>query len=199
MSSLSHSASPHAPRVPRVLADLVPRTFAADVALVLGAAALIGVCAQVSIPLWPVPLTLQTFAVLLAATALGSLRSLLATTVYLLAGVAGMPWFSDGRSGWGGSPSFGYILGFLLAALVVGRLSERMSTRSPWRVFALNILGSALIYAVGVPWLMATLHVGVAQGLDYGLYDFVPGDLVKSAAAAGLLPATWALVDRIRR
>ena len=199
MSSFSHpAASPHAPRVARVLADLVPRTLVADAALVLGGAALIGVSAQVSIPLWPVPLTLQTFAVLLSAAALGSLRGVLASVVYLLVGVAGVPWFSDGTSGWGG-PTFGYILGFILAALVVGRLSERLSTRSPWRVLALNAVGSLLIYAVGVSWLMSSLHVGLAQGLDYGMWDFLLGDAVKAAAAAGLLPATWALVDRVRR
>src|SRR4051794_35197365 len=109
MSSLSHSVAPsHAPRVPRGLAPPLPRTAVADAVLVVGAAGLVGLSAQVSIPLWPVPLTLQTFAVLLGAAALGSVRGVLAMGLYLLAGVAGVPWFSDGSSGWGG-PSFGYI------------------------------------------------------------------------------------------
>lgn len=201
MSSLTPAVRPA-----RVLADLLPRRDAAisrvgvDALLVAGAAGLTGLSAQASIPWWPVPLTLQTFAVLLAASALGALRGTLSMVLYAAAGVVGVPWFSDQQSGWD-FVSFGYIVGFVAAALVVGTLSERLDTRNPLLVLAVFALGSAVIYAFGVSWLKYDLPVDVTWGkaADLGMWKFLPGDAIKAVAAAGLLPATWAAVDRLRR
>ncbi|RKS80257.1 biotin transport system substrate-specific component [Motilibacter peucedani] len=193
MSSLNPALRPA-----RVVADLLPRRAAVDVALVAVAAALTGLSAQVSIPWWPVPLTLQTFAVLLAGSSLGAARASAAMVLYAGAGVAGVPWFAKHTSGWGG-PTFGYVLGFVAAALVVGLLSERLSTRKPVQVLAAFALGSVVVYAFGASWLKQDLGVSWSQAADLGIWKFLPGDAVKALAAAGLLPATWALVDRVRR
>src|ERR1700754_181003 len=114
-----------------VLADLVPGALARDAAAVVAGAGLTGLAAQVSVhtPLTPVPFTLQTAAVLLTGAALGSVRGLLSMLLYLLVGVAGVPWFENHTHGWGG-PSFGYIIGFVVAAGVVGELARRGNDRS---------------------------------------------------------------------
>src|SRR6187402_1694587 len=119
-----------APR-PRVLADLVPGAFVRDVALVIGAAVLTGIVAQVSIPLpfTPVPVTLQTLTVLLAGAALGPIRGGLSMVLYLVAGLVGVPWFSDKHYGWEFA-SFGYIIGFVVAATLVGALARRGADRT---------------------------------------------------------------------
>ena len=145
---------------PAVLADVWTdraegaRSLARQAILVLGGAAFVGLAAQVAIPLpfTPVPLTLQTFAVLLAGAALGSLRGVMAMSLYAVAGIAGVPWFAEGSSGFT-MPSFGYILGFIVAAGIVGRIAEHGATLTVWRTAGLMVLGNLVIYAVGVTWL----------------------------------------------
>jgi biotin transport system substrate-specific component len=189
----------HAAAAPRrlVLADLLPGELARDIVLVLGGAAFVGALAQVIVPLpWtPVPLTGQTLAVLCVGAALGPARALASMGLYLAAGVAGMPWFAEGASGWGG-PSFGYILGFLLAAAIVGALAARGADRTPIKAVPAMLLGTVIIYACGVPWLMSSLDVSFATAFDLGVQPFIGGDLIKVALAAGLLPAAWRLADR---
>ena len=184
----------------RVLAEAVPGGLIRDAALVLGGAGLVGAAAQVSVPLpfTPVPLTGQTFAVLVVGAALGWRRGLASMLVYLLAGVAGAPWFAGGSSGAGGA-SFGYVVGFLLAAAAMGRLAALGGDRKPLRMFGLMLVGSALIYAVGVPWLALALHVGVGTAISLGLVPFLIGDMVKALAAALLLPTAWKLVEATRK
>lgn len=179
---------------PRVLGDVIPGGVVRDVALVLGGSILTGLAAQVSIPLpfTPVPLTLQTFAVLLVGASLGTARGVLSMVLYLAAGVVGVPWFSGGTSGMGGA-SFGYVVGFVLAAALVGRLAERGATRGPVRTAGVMIAGNLAIYAVGVPWLMGAAHVGFAKALALGVVPFLVGDLIKVMVAAGLLPSAWRL------
>jgi biotin transport system substrate-specific component len=185
-----------APR-PRVLADLLPGALLRDVLLVIGAAALTGVAAQISIPLpfTPVPITMQTFAVLLSGAALGPWRGGAAMLLYLVAGVAGVPWFAEQSSGYVGA-SFGYIIGFVIAASVVGALASRGADRSVGGTIVIMVLGNLIIYAVGVPWLMGSLGVPLTTALEFGLWPFVVGDALKIALAAGLLPLTWRLVER---
>jgi biotin transport system substrate-specific component len=185
---------------PRVLADLLPGALLRDVLLVVGAAALTGLVAQVSIPLpfTPVPITLQTFTVLLAGAALGPLRGGAAMLLYLAAGTAGVPWFAEQASGTA-IPSFGYIVGFVLAAAMVGTLARRGADRTVAGTVAIMVLGNLVIYAIGVPWLMASLGLDLATGLDYGVWPFLIGDGLKIALAAGLLPAAWKLAGDLGR
>ena len=199
----------HTAPAPRVLADVVAGTWIRTVALVLGGAAFVGIAAQVTIPLpfTPVPLTLQTFAVLLAGAALGTGRGTAAMGVYLLAALAGMPWVApndDGTHTTGlallEKPSFGYLLGFIVAAAVVGRIAERGATRTPLRTAGLMLVGSVVIYAIGatyLAWSLALPFLGAESAWAYGIQPFVVGDLLKLAAASALLPAAWRLVGRI--
>ena len=183
-----------APR-PRVLADLVPGALVRDVILVVAAAALTGLAAQVSIPLPfpPVPISLQTFTVLLAGAALGPIRGGLAMLLYLIAGVAGVSWFSEQRSGWEFA-SFGYIIGFVLAGALVGWLARRGLDRTVPRTIGIMVLGNLVIYVLGVAWLANFLAVDLPTALGFGLWPFLIGDALKIALAAGLLPGAWKLV-----
>jgi biotin transport system substrate-specific component len=183
----------------RVLADLIPGALVRDVALVVGAAALTGVAAQVAIPLpfTPVPFSLQTFTVLLSAAALGAARGLLGMALYLVAGVAGVPWFSEGRSGVG-FPSFGYVVGFVLAAALVGWLARRGLDRTAPGTVGIMALGNLVIYAIGVAWLAISLPADLPRALELGAWPFLIGDALKIALAAGLLPAAWWLVRERR-
>ena len=184
---------------PAVLADVWTdraegaQSLARQAILVLGGAAFVGLAAQVAIPLpfTPVPLTLQTFAVLLAGAALGSLRGVMAMSLYAVAGVAGVPWFAEGSSGFA-MASFGYILGFIAAAGIVGRIAERGATLTVWRTAGLMVLGNLVIYAVGVTWLKYAIDATWTTALQLGVAPFLIGDVVKIALAAGLLPLTWA-------
>jgi len=188
-------------RAPRlVLADLLPGTVARDGALVVGAAALVGLAAQITIalPFTPVPLTLQPFAVLLAGATLGVRRGTAGMLLYLLVGLAGMPWFAQQTGGTDvvHGASFGYLLGFVAAAALVGALAARGFDRTVPRTVLTMALGVLTIYAIGLPWLMVTLDVGLGRGLALGVTPFLLGDAVKVAVAAALLPTTWRLVRR---
>ena len=187
----------HAAHRPLVLADLVPGALARDVMLVLGAAALTGVAAQIALPLpfTPVPMTLQTLTVLLSGAALGPARGGTAMLLYLVAGMAGVPWFSEQQSGFD-FPSFGYILGFVLAAIVVGALARRGTDRSVAGAVGLMVLGNLVIYALGVTWLAVSRDVGVGRALELGAVPFLIGDGLKIALAAGILPGAWRLAGR---
>jgi len=177
---------------PRVLADVVPHTWVRQLVLIVGGAAFVGLSAQIAIPLpfTPVPLTLQTFAVLLTGAALGSMRGVLAMGLYAVAGVVGLPWFAQGSSGFS-APSFGYIIGFIAAAFIVGRIAEGGATRTPLRTAGLMVVGNLVIYAIGVTWLKFALGVDFATAITLGATPFLIGDAIKIAAAAGLLPLAW--------
>ncbi|MER7920422.1 MULTISPECIES: biotin transporter BioY [unclassified Streptomyces] len=187
MSTATVSARPGA-----VLADLLPASRARDAVLVLGGAVLTGLAAQLSVPVpgSPVPVTGQTFAALLVGTALGARRGFLSLALYTVAGMIGVPWFAEGDSGTG-AVSFGYVLGMLLASAVVGALARRGADRSPLRMAGTMILGSAVIYAVGVPYLALAAHLSLGQAVAAGLVPFLIGDALKAALAMGLLPTAW--------
>lgn len=198
---MSLTAAPDA-RPGAVLADLLPASSAArtrlrDAALVLGGAALTGVAAQLSvhIPGSPVPVTGQTFAALLVGTAFGARRAFLALALYTVAGVAGMPWFAEASSG-AAMPSFGYVLGMLLASTVVGALARRGADRTVLRTAVTMAVGSAVVYAVGVPYLAVAAHLSLGQAVAVGLTPFLIGDALKAALAMGALPAAWRLAGR---
>ena len=176
----------------RVLADLIPGGLVRDVLLVAGAAALTGLAAQILIPLWPVPITLQTLTVLLAGAALGPLRGGLSMGLYLVVGVAGVPWFAEQNSGLG-FVTFGYVVGFVLAAILVGWLARRGADRTFSGTIGAMVLGNLVIYAVGVPYLAWALGVDLGEAIRLGALPFLVGDALKILLAAGLLPLAWRL------
>ncbi len=166
----------------RVLADLLPGERIRDVALVVGYAALTGLAAQLSI--------------LLGGAALGWRRAFAGMLLYLLAGLTPwVPWFAGGKGGVEvlKSPSFGYIIGFVVAAAVVGRLAGRGLDRTPPRTVLTMVAGNLVIYAFGLSWLMIDLQVDLAEGLHLGVTPFLGGDALKILLAAGLLPGAWKL------
>ncbi|MBC9718114.1 biotin transporter BioY [Streptomyces sp. TRM66268-LWL] len=186
-----------ATRPGEVLADLLPASRVRDIALVVGGAALTALSAQLSVPVpgSPVPVTGQTFAALLVGTSLGARRGLLSFGLYALVGSLGAPIFQNGTSGWGGA-SFGYIVGMLIAAGMVGALARRGGDRSVLRTAGTMVLGSAVIYAVGVPWLMVSTGMSLSAAWAAGVVPFLIGDGLKAALAMGALPAAWKLVGR---
>jgi biotin transport system substrate-specific component len=184
----------------QVLSDrLLPRvrsSWIAEVALILGATLFIAAFAQLSIPLQPVPITGQTFAVLLVGMALGSRRGALALAAYLVEGAAGLPVFAEAKSGVATilGPTGGYLVGFIAAAWVVGYLAEKGWDRNFLKTFAAMAIGNAVIYALGLGWLLRYFAGDVNATLAAGMYPFLIGDAIKAAAAALLLPASWILL-----
>ncbi|WP_330290979.1 biotin transporter BioY [Streptomyces sp. NBC_00576] len=179
-----------------VLADLLPASRVRDTALVLGGAGLVGIAAQIAVPVpgSPVPVTGQTFAALLVGTALGAGRGLAALVVYALAGLAGVPWFAEGGSGT--SVAFGYILGMLLASAAVGALARRGADRSMLRMAGTMLIGEAIIYAIGVPYLALAADMSASAAIAAGLTPFLLGDALKAALAMGVLPTAWKFLNR---
>ncbi|HEY8302587.1 MAG TPA: biotin transporter BioY [Jatrophihabitans sp.] len=181
-----------------VLADLVPGARVRDVTLVLAGAGLTGLAAQVSITtsLSPVPFTLQTLAVLVTGAALGSVRGVLSMLLYVAAGSAGLPWFAGHTSGFSG-PSAGYLVGFVIAAGVVGELARRGNDRNVVRTALLMVAGNVVIYAFGVLWLMHEVPAfSFGQAVHYGMTVFLISDLAKIVLAALAFPAAWKLARR---
>ncbi len=181
-----------------VLADRVPGTLVRDVALVVAGAGLTGLAAQVSIhtSITPVPFTLQTLAVLLTGATLGTVRGVSSMLLYLVAGSLGVPWFANHAHGWAGNPSFGYVIGFVVAAAVVGELARRGNDRSILSAVGLLALGDAVLLTIGTVWLSYDLDVPAGKALELGVTPFLLGDALKIAVAALALPAAWRLVRR---
>lgn len=182
-----------------VLADSWSNSLLRDAIAIVGYAAFIGLTAQISIPLpfTPVPITGQTFGVLAGALALGSRRSLLGVALYLAAGLAGLPWFAQAHGGLGTLhlPTIGYLIGFLPAAFIAGRLAEAGFYRSPWGAFAAMVACSAVVYVLGVSGLMLTLGVSLRVALTLGVLPFLFGDAVKAVLAAGLLSGSYRVLQ----
>lgn len=183
-----------------VLADLASDTLFADTLLVVGAAALVGLLAQVSIHLsfTPVPITGQTLGVLLAGSALGWRRASLAMSLYVVAGIAGIPWFAGHASGYP-TATFGYLLGFVAAGALTGWLAERGNDRNVVRAAVSMVAGEVLIYAIAVPWLAVALHVTLFKAVTLGMTPFIAGDLIKAGLAGVALPSSWHLVDQMKK
>ena len=187
---------------PRVLTTGLRGTVTRDVLLVVGATAFIALSAQVAVrlPFTPVPVTGQTLAVLLSAAALGPSLGVATSALYLSLALAGLPVLAptaEGTHATGmavlSSPSLGYVLGFLAAGWVVGRLAERGFTRTALRTALAMVAGNAVIYLLGVAWLQHAAASSWSQAVAWGLTPFLIGDAIKVALAAGLLPAAWRL------
>jgi biotin transport system substrate-specific component len=151
------------------------------------------------IPGSPVPVTGQTFAVLVTAAALGPARGLVSQGLYVALGAVGLPVFTNGAHGVQiiAGPTGGYLIGFLAAALIVGAASRRGSDRSPIRTLAVLVVASGVIYLLGATWLAIVTGMTASQALAAGVTPFLFGDLLKVGLAAGLLPTAWRLVRRL--
>lgn len=176
-------------------------TRARHLALVLIGVAIMALCARIAFyePGNLVPYTLQTFGVLLTAGALGFRRGVAATTLYLLLGALGLPILAEGKHGieWIAGASGGYLVGFILASALVGRLAELGWDRTLAGAIGSMAIGSLVIYAVGVPWLaFAALHGDLALAWDKGMRTFLLWDAFKLLLAAAAFPPAWWFVGR---
>ncbi len=175
-------------------------TRARHIALVLIGVLLIAIGAKISfvIPGNPVPITGQTFGVLVAGGALGFRRGIAAAGLYVLLGIVGLPFFALGDSGiqviWGATG--GYLIGFILAAAIVGRLAELGWDRNLIGAVGAMLIANAAIYAIGVPWLAYVTHHDLGWAVTNGLTPFLAGDALKLALAAAAFPAAWWFVGR---
>lgn len=171
-------------------------------ALIVAGAGLIALSAQVSFPLpfTPVPVTGQTFAVLLVGASLGTAQGGASALLYVLLGIAGAPVYAHGAEGWAviTGASGGYLISYPFAAALTGRLAEKRWDRRFSSAVGAMLTGNVLIYLFGLPWLAVVLNTNLEKTLDYGLYPFVPGDTFKLYLAAALLPAAWRYAGRSR-
>ncbi len=161
---------------------------------------------RVTLPISPVPITLQTLSVLLVGGALGFRRGILAVALYLVLGLF-LPVYAGGAHGlatflsadkghWVLGATGGYLLGFVLAGAVVGRLAELGWDRHVGGAVVAMLVGNVLVYAVGVPWLMAATGMDAGTALEKGAYPFLLWDLLKLAVAGILFPVAWWIVGR---
>jgi biotin transport system substrate-specific component len=174
---------------------VVPRSAVNDAALILSGAVFTAYAAQLVIPMWPVPITAQTLAVLLVGSVLGATRGAISLIAYFSMGAFGLPVFSAATSLSFG-PTFGYLVGFVAAAAVVGYLSERGWHKSVTGVLGSFAIANSVIYLFGLPWLAFVLgNLGAANDLSAvaaaGLAPFIVGDVLKMILAAALLPLAW--------
>jgi len=176
--------------------------FVRNATLVVGFALLTAICAQIRIPLGftPVPVTGQTFAVLLAGAALGTRLGALSQLTYWVMGLIGLPFYSNATGGWsaGTGATMGYMIGFIFAAAAVGHLAERKHDRQFITSLPAMLLGSAIIYICGATWLAHSLNIAVATGdknaISLGVAPFLIGDLIKMLLAAVSTSTIWRLI-----
>lgn len=168
------------------------------IALILLGVLVVTLCAWIYIPLQPVPFTGQTFGVLLVGGALGLRRGATSLALYLLIGTLGAPIFSEGKSGVDAvlGQTGGYIIGFVVAAAVVGRFAELGWDRHVGGALVSMAVGTVMIYAIGVPWLKYSLDLTWTQAVAGGLLPFLAWDLAKAAVAGALFPLGWWLIGR---
>ena len=184
---------------PAVLGSRVlPQARSVTAVLVVGFALLTALMAQIEIPLWftPVPITGQTFAVLLAGAALGWRAGATSQALYVGLGAVGLPFYSGGDGGWEvvTGATGGYLAGFIVAAAAIGYLAERKQDRTIATAIPALLAGTAVIYLFGVAWLANSLSIGAVEAMELGLVPFVIGDLIKIALAGVALPAAWRLM-----
>lgn len=201
MSTLSPAASALSPV--GVLADAFnpARSLIRNVALVFSGACAVGALAQVSIPMWPVPITGQTLGVMLVGAILGARRGASSLATYAGLGLLGIPWFANfgGGLSYALKPSFGFIVGFIVTAWVMGSLCERRWDRRMGGALVAFGAASLIPFAIGVPWMWANLHFYLGKSLTFaetmyvGFVPFIPGGIVKWLLGAALVRAAWAL------
>ena len=189
------------PRNVTIIDKVISRSRVSDVVLVLAGVLLTALAAQVQIPALPVPFTLQTLAVLVIGATYGSSRGAITMGAYAIVGVLGFPVFAGGASGiaviFGATG--GFLLGFIFAAALIGRLAELNWSSDALKMFVSYVLGSVVIYAIGVPVLaMSAFASDLVAAMTYML-PYLIWDAVKAVIAAALLPTAWVVVKAIKK
>lgn len=197
-----------APAARPVLADALPdlsrtRTggLLSDIGLVLAGTAVLTLLSQVAVPLpfTPVPLTLGTFGALLVGASLGPLRGTASVTLYAVLAALGAPILAGWTAAGAATASFGYVIGYVLAALALGWAARRGADRSVPRTALAASIATLLVYVAGVPWLQLVTGADLRSALLMGVAPFLVGDVIKAVAVAALLPGAWRLLDRSDR
>ena len=181
------------------LADDKTISVIAQLVLVLAGSALLALSAQISVPFYPVPVTGQTLVVLMIGMAYGSRLGAATLLAYLVEGGMGLPVFANGGAGWAylAGPTGGYLIGFLVAAFILGFLAERGMGRGPISTALAMLVGTAIIYVFGVTHLSG--FIGFEKSIAAGLLPFLYGDALKLIVAAGLMPLAWRAVRALAR
>ncbi len=172
------------------------RRTVVEFASALAGSWLIAACAQVVVPMWPVPATLQTLAVVLLGAALGARLGATSVLMYLAQGAVGLPFFAGGAGGPAHliGPTGGYLMAFVLGAMLVGWLAQRGWTRKAWSTALAMFLGELVILALGAAWLSAI--VGAGEAYYAGMLVFLPWAAIKALLAAAALPVAWKVMRR---
>jgi biotin transport system substrate-specific component len=183
--------------VPTTVGERTP-TLLRHIALIAAGTLIVALTAQIVIPTLPVPFTGQTLGVLAVGAALGFRRGAAALLLYLALGAAGLAVFAEGSSGVAKilGATGGYLVGFVVAAAIVGRLAELGWDRHIGGSLAAMAIGTAVIYAIGVPWLKVTLGIPWETAVAEGMTKFLIWDAAKLILAAGIFPAAWWLMGR---
>ncbi len=194
-----------APAAPSTLFDLFERSRVRDAVAIVGFALLTALAAQITIPLGftPVPWTGQTFAVLLAGGVLGSRRGALSMLLYVSLGAIGLPFYAEGTGGWTAATgaTAGYLVGFIVAAFVIGLMAEHGQDRKLSTSIPAFLAGTIIIYTFGAGWLAydlglpLTAGAGESSAISLGVAPFLVGDVFKALLAGAMLPAAWRFLD----
>ena len=187
-----------------VLADRIfGRRLAIDLVLVAAGAALTAAAAQIAVPLWPVPVTGQTLAVILVGLSLGAVRGGISMALYAVLGIVGLPVFSEQSSGWSviAGPTGGYIIGFIFSAVLTGWLAQLAWDRKLLRSLLATLSGTAITFLIGLPWLAGFLGSAgypndLQSVLQAGFYPFILGGLIKAVLASSIIALAWVAVGR---
>ena len=169
------------------LSRFTPVTLAKDASLIIGSVLLIAVAAQISVPLWPVPVTLSTLAVMIVAGTLGASRGSLSIISYLTAGAIGLPVFAGAAALSSVRPTFGYLVGFVFAAALIGLLVSRWAGHNVFKLASVFVLATAVIYFFGAGWLVVGFGMTANQAVLAGVLPFLLGDLLKIVVASSFV------------
>ncbi|WP_417434923.1 biotin transporter BioY [Hoeflea sp.] len=167
-------------------------------ALVLFGSLLIAVAGKITVPFWPVPATLQTLAIFVIAAAFGRKLALATLAAYLVEGAAGLPVFTNGGGlAYFAGPTTGYLAGFVIAAGLTGWAADNGLDRNAFKLFIVNLAGTATILLLGAAWI--AIAFSTEKALAWGVGPFIATDVIKAALAAAIVPAGWQIANMFRR
>ena len=178
---------------PNLVVTVLPRieeSLWAKVILAIVGTAILALSAKVQIPFWPVPMTMQTFVVLVLGMAYGARLGAVTVGLYLIEGAAGLPVFATGSGlAYIIGPTGGYLIGFLFASYVIGMLANHGWDRSMIKTLGAMLVGTVIIFIMGIAWL--STFIGFEKAIAAGLIPFIPSELFKIALALFIIPSIW--------